>query len=121
MPKRALQVIEEPVQQEQTEAEVIPFPKRNKNYRQKRGEFVKSLAQRRGSELSWIAYCTEGLIGNITHALTVNAFTMDKRDLKAVNRVRALVRLASDEFREYIAQAMPDTNKPRARRMGRIK
>jgi hypothetical protein len=101
-------------------AEVITLPRSNKNYRRKRGgEFVKTLEERRRSELAWLIYCTDGLLGNIKHALLVNAFTMLPKDLKAADRLRALVQLGANEMREHMRKEMPDTNKSRAKRNAR--
>lgn len=48
-----------------------------------------SLAERRQRELAWMLYITEGYIGNVKHALAVNAYTLDFAALAIMGKAAA--------------------------------
>lgn len=61
----------------------------NQNYtRNKDGSFRHSMKTRRARELNWAVYITSGYVANLEHALTVNAYTMDRRALALLKRVK---------------------------------
>lgn len=47
---------------------------------------VLSIEQRRQRELAWLLYITEGYAANVRHALTVNAYTLDRTALRGMHQ-----------------------------------
>lgn len=54
-------------------------------------------------QLVWVLYCARGLLGNLEHAVAVNAYTMDRNDLRAVERLRKRVEAETEALAQHIA------------------
>ncbi len=61
-----------------------------------------SQAQRRQRELAWALFITEGLAGNLAHALAVNAYTMREDDLAALRKLEGHVQRGAEAIRRQM-------------------
>lgn len=58
-----------------------------------------STLQRAQWELSWILRITCGYQANLSHALAVNAYTLDRRHLRMIKRLQDQVAVLEEELR----------------------
>lgn len=63
-------------------------------------------AQRRQRELAWLLFITEGYAANVAHALTVNAYTMDRADLALMQQAEAHARATGTRLRKALGHEL---------------
>lgn len=83
-----------------------PLDTRLKRARAKRGqeEKIPSLAAREQRELVWMLFVTEGYIGNVMHALAINAYTLNPEALKAMQKAVDRASATAAELRALMQQ-----------------
>lgn len=63
-------------------------------------------AQRRQRELAWRLYITEGYAANVSHALAVNAYTLDQSALAAMGQALAGAEATCIRLRRAMGQEL---------------
>lgn len=72
----------------------------NRNYARTRNGFKYTLHQRRARELNWAIYIASGFVANLEHALSVNAYTMDRPALSLLNKVKKVNEQLLEEMKK---------------------
>lgn len=62
-----------------------------------------TLAQQEQRELSWALYVTEGYVANLAHLRAVNAYTLSRRALAALDRAQKAAEHTAADLRREIA------------------